>query len=112
MDFPQILGFVCAAILIYKFAVCMNRNPLSQLDKIKFGFSAGLIVAFIVITKILPFPESLYWFVFITILALSVLLSLKVVRLELKRFWTLSRKDRVINILYYPLLIAVLFITF
>ncbi|WP_026754213.1 hypothetical protein [Sediminibacter sp. Hel_I_10] len=112
MNIFLVFGIVCAAILIYKLVAFMERNALSKLDKIKFTVSASMIGVFIITTRLFPFPENLYWFVLFALVVLAVLLTSRMIRQELKRYWSLNRKDQILNLLYYPLLVAVIAIVF
>ncbi|SDR79241.1 hypothetical protein SAMN04515667_0678 [Formosa sp. Hel1_31_208] len=112
MSYTFIIGISLIAILLYKFFECARRNNLKKLEKIKFVVSGLLIAAFIATGHFLSYPDSLYWFIFSAIIILSVSLSSKVFRNELKRYLSLSQKDKIINACYYVLLLACINIFF
>jgi len=108
MAYYLIFGFISISFLAYKIYDCVLRNRLSKFEKIKLGVSITLVVLFIITSKTLPYPESLYWFILLSILLIAGLLSSKVIRVELKRQLALSKKDMVVNMLFYSLLVSTL----
>lgn len=98
-----ILGVFLISLLIYKVYDCVSRNNLNQLEQIKVTVSSLLILVYIGTGYFLNYPDSLYWFIFLALLILSFSLSSKLIREEFKRYLTLSKRERFINICHYSL---------
>ncbi|MFT5847130.1 MAG: prepilin signal peptidase PulO-like enzyme (type II secretory pathway) [Psychroserpens sp.] len=112
MSITVILGISLISLLVYKVYDCVTRNNLNKLDRIKFTISLLLILTYIATGYFLNYPDSLYWFIFLAILIVSFSLSSKLVREEFSRYLTLSKRDKIINISYYSLVLFSISIIF
>lgn len=87
----------------------MYRNDLSKFEEIKLYFSYSLFVLFLITSYALPYPQSLYWFIFLSVILTGGLLSSKLVRQEIKRQLGLPRKELITNVLFYSLMMVTFF---
>lgn len=92
------------AFIASKTRTIILRNNLDA-KKAKRILIAGVLIALFLITSAtLPYPESLYWFIVLGIVLTSIILSFDVLKIEVKRFISLSTKDKIVNVLFYSLL--------
>ena len=82
------------------------RHKLSASKERRLLLSGGLVILFLLSSVFLPFPESLYWFIVLGLSFTVILISLDIIKLELKRQRTLPIQERVTNLLFYSLFIV------
>ena len=82
------------------------RQNLNNDKERRLLLSGGLVILFLMSSAVLPFPESLYWFLVLGILFTICLISFDIVKMEWRRFLKLEKKKRVINVLFYSLLVV------
>ena len=82
------------------------RQNLNDDKERRLLLSGGLVILFLMSSAVLPFPESLYWFFVLGILFTICLISFDIVKMEWRRFLKLEKKKRVINVLFYSLLVV------
>lgn len=100
--------YVCIGIILfvaYKAQAIVKRNNLNAKQQRNVLISAVLVTLFLITSITLPYPESLYWFLFIGTISTTLILSNNVVKKECNRFKNLPRKDLVLNVLFYCSLI-------
>lgn len=85
----------------------MVRNKLNAKNERQLFISSLLVILFLITNATLPYPDSLYWFVALGVLGVSLILSFSVLKKEFNRFKSLRIKDKLTNILFYTLLIVV-----
>jgi hypothetical protein len=95
------------AFILFKIKTISKRQNLKPNLEQRLVVSGILLIIFIVTHATLPYPESLYWFIVLGILAVISILSFEVIKKELQRFNRLSLKDRATNVVFYSLLVTV-----
>lgn len=101
--------FVCIGITLfvaYKAQAIVKRNNLDAKHQRNVLISAVLVTLFLITSITLPYPESLYWFLFTGTISTTFILSNNVVKKEIKRFRALPKKDLILNVLFYCSLIV------
>jgi len=95
---------VIVAFITIKLKDISIRQKLNESKERRLLLSGGLIMLFLLSSAVLPFPQSLYWFIVLGLFFTVVLISFDIIKLEWKRQLLLPVKDRVINVLFYSLL--------
>ena len=99
-----------SSLIFLKLRDVSRRNNLNVKSENRLLFSGGLVSLFVITNATLPYPQSLYWFLFLGVLLLGVVLCLNTVKKEVLRFKSLRTKDRVMNVLFYSLFIVLIHI--
>ena len=107
MTFTIIFLTAIIALIVSKTRAIVLRNDLDAKAEKRVLITGVLIVLFLITNATLPYPQSLYWFISLGVLFVGSILSYNVLRLELKRFWSLSSKDKIINVFFYSFVIVV-----
>jgi hypothetical protein len=79
------------------------RNNLSDKSESRLLIAGGLVVLFLITNATLPYPQSLYWFLFLGVLLVGSVLCLDILKKEALRFKNLKTKEVVVNVLFYSL---------
>ena len=107
MSFTILFLTFISIFILFKSSIIAKRNRLSQRKEKGIFIIASLIIAFIITSVILSYPQWLYWSVFSGLIITGFILLSSVVKQEYQRFMKLSIKDQIQNILFYNLLIVV-----
>ncbi|WP_439151068.1 hypothetical protein [Winogradskyella sp.] len=107
MTFTIVFLTAIIALIISKTRTIILRNNLDSKNEKRLLITGSLIVLFLITNATLPYPQSLYWFIALGVVSSSSILSYSVIKREFKRFMALETKDRVVNVLFYSLLIIV-----
>lgn len=107
MTLSIIIISLLSAFILYKVRNISLRNNLDTKNEKRLLISSALIILFLITNIALPYPESLYWFLSLSVVMICSILSFDVLKSEFKRFKTLDLKNKVLNIFFYGLLIAV-----
>lgn len=107
MTFTIVFLTAIVALIVSKTRTIILRNNLDSKNEKRVLITGSLIVLFLITNATLPYPQSLYWFIALGVVSTSSILSFNVIKREFKRFMALETKDRVVNILFYSLLIIV-----
>lgn len=107
MTFTVIFLTIITALILIKIKTLSIRHKLNANSEQRLLISGILLILFLITNATLPYPESLYWFIVLGVLAVTSILSFEVVKKEFTRFKLLSLKERVINITFYSLLVTV-----
>ena len=95
------------ALIASKMRTITLRNNLSSKSENRLLITGVLIALFLVTNATLPYPQSLYWFIALGVICVGSILSFDVIIKEGKRFMVLKAKDKVLNVLFYSLLVIV-----
>lgn len=107
MTFEIIFLSVIIALIISKTRAVVLRNNLDTKSENRILISGVLLALFVITNATLPYPQSLYWFIALGVVSTTFILSFKTLKRELKRFISLDSKKKVVNVLFYSLLIVV-----
>jgi amino acid transporter len=107
MTFTIVFLTVIIALIVSKTRAIVLRNNLDDLSEKRLLITGGLLILFLITNVTLPYPESLYWFIGLGIVFTGIILSFNVLKKEYKRFLSLSTKSKIVNVLFYSLLIVV-----
>ena len=105
MTFTIVFLTVIIALIVSKTRAIVLRNNLDDLSEKRLLITGGLLILFLITNVTLPYPESLYWFIGLGIVFTGIILSFNVLKKEYKRFLSLSTKSKIVNVLFYSLLI-------
>lgn len=107
MTFTLVFLTIIISLIVSKTKTIVHRNNLDSKNE-KRVLIAGVLLALFLITNVtLPYPQSLYWFIGLGVMSTALILTYNVLRREFKRFLGLSTKDKVVNVLFYSLLIVI-----
>jgi amino acid transporter len=112
MTFTIVFLTAIIALIVSKTRAIVLRNNLDDKTEKRVLITGVLIVLFLITNATLPYPQSLYWFIGLGVLFIGSILSYDVLKLELKRFWSLDSKDKIINVLFYSFVVVVTHIYF
>ena len=98
---------ILSAFILNKTRSISVRNNLNAKSEKRLVISSVLIIIFLITNLTLPYPKSLYWFIGLGVIFTVSVLSFDILRSEYKRFKTLELKDKVVNVLFYSLLVTV-----
>jgi 4-hydroxybenzoate polyprenyltransferase len=87
-------------------AVARRHNLTGNGEK-RLLISGGLVILFLITNATLPYPQSLYWFIFLSVLLTSILLCRDILKIETSRFKNLKVKDRIMNVVFYGLFMVI-----
>ncbi|WP_370012491.1 hypothetical protein [Winogradskyella sp.] len=107
MTFTIVFLTVIIALIVSKTRAIVLRNNLDDISEKRLLITGGLLILFLITNVTLPYPESLYWFIGLGIVFTGIILSFNVLKKEYKRFLSLSTKSKIVNVLFYSLLIVV-----
>jgi hypothetical protein len=107
MTFTIVFLTAIVALIVSKTKTIVLRNNLDKKNEKRVLISTVLLVLFIVTNATLPYPQSLYMFIGLGVIFTGIILSFNVIKKEVKRFLTLKTNDKILNVLFYTLLIAV-----
>lgn len=106
MTFTIVFLVIISSLIFIKLRDVSLRNNLNVYNKNRLLIAGGLVSLFLITNATLPYPQSLYWFLFLGVLLLGVLLCLNTVKKEVLRFKRLKTKDMVLNVVFYSLFIV------
>ncbi len=107
MTYTIVFLIIITALIIIKLKAISLRNNLNSSSENRLLIPASLIIIFLATNLTLPYPQSLYWFIALGIIAVGIILSFDVVKKEYRRFTALKKRERIINVLFYGLLFVV-----
>jgi len=101
---------IIIGLIIIKMGDISKRNNLQAKDEKKLVMAGALLILFLITNVTLPYPKSLYWFMFISVILVGCLLCMKILKIEAKKFKKLKFRDQVLNVLFYSLFFVVIHI--
>ncbi|WP_111682463.1 hypothetical protein [Winogradskyella tangerina] len=107
MTFTIVFLSAIIALIISKTTSIVKRNNLSASSEKRVLIAGVLLTLFLLTNVTLPYPESLYWFIGLSVVFVSFILTFSVLKQELKRFLNLKLQDKIVNVLFYSLLLVV-----
>jgi hypothetical protein len=107
MTFTTVFLTSIIALIVSKTRDIVLRNNLNPKREKRLLIGSFLLILFLVTSSTLPYPESLYWFIGIGILFTCLVLSFSVIKREFKRFLSLKTSEKIINVLFYSLIVIV-----
>lgn len=107
MTFTIVFLTAITALIVSKIRAIVLRNNLDDVNEKRLLITGGLLILFLITNVTLPYPESLYWFIGLGIVFTGIILSFNVLKKEYKRFLSLSTKSKIVNVLFYSLLLVV-----
>ncbi|WP_299520613.1 hypothetical protein [Winogradskyella sp.] len=107
MTFTIVFLTAIIALIVSKTKTIVLRNNLSASNEKRVLMAGVLLILFLITNATLPYPESLYWFIGLSVVFVSIFLTLSVLKKEMRRFLSLDAKDKIVNVLFYSLLIIV-----
>lgn len=107
MIFTVLFLIAIITFIFSKTNTILLRNKLDTNNKKRILIASFLVVLFLITSVTLPYPESLYWFIGLGVVFVSLMLSFNVLKSEFKRFLSLNAKNKIVNVLFYSLLILV-----
>ena len=107
MTFTIVFLTAIIALIVSKTKDIVLRNNLENKKEKRVLIASFLLILFLVTNATLPYPKSLYWFMGIGILFTGLILSFGVIKKELKRFMCLKTNEKIVNVLFYSLVLIV-----
>ncbi|WP_299365976.1 hypothetical protein [Winogradskyella sp.] len=107
MIFTIVLLAAVIALIVSKINTILLRNNLSASSEKRVLIAGVLLILLLVTNVTLPYPESLYWFTGLSVVFVSIVLTFNVLKKEMKRFLSLDTKDKIVNVLFYSLLVVI-----
>ena len=107
MIFTIIFLTAIIALIVSKTKAVVLRNKLNPSSEKRVLIAGFLVILFLITNVTLPYPESLYWFIGLSVVFVSVILTFSVLKKEMKRFLALTTKDKIVNTLFYSLLVVI-----
>ncbi|WP_299112360.1 hypothetical protein [uncultured Winogradskyella sp.] len=107
MTFTIVFLTAIITLIASKTRTIVLRNNLDTKKEKRILITGVLLALFLITNATLPYPQSLYWFIGLGVAFTSIILSYSVVKIEIKRFLSLKTKDKIVNILFYSLLIVI-----
>ena len=107
MTFTLIFLTLIITFIVFKTRNIVLRNNLNSNNEKRVLITSVLIVLFLITNVTLPYPESLYWFIGLGVVATAFILSFPILKKEMKRFVALNTKNKIVNILFYSLLVVI-----
>ncbi|WP_296383905.1 hypothetical protein [Winogradskyella sp.] len=108
MTFTIVFIVIISSLIFFKLRDVSLRNNLNVKDEKRLLIAGGLVVLFLITNMTLPYPQSLYWFIFLGVILIGSVICSDIIKKELIRFKNLKTKDMVVNILFYSLFITVI----
>ncbi len=106
MTFTIVFLVIISSLIFSKLKDISLRNNLNVKDEKRLLIAGGLVILFVITNLTLPYPQSLYWFIFLGVMLVSSVLCFDIIKKEAVRFKSLKTKDRIINTLFYSLFIV------
>ena len=107
MTFTIVFLTLIIALIVTKIRTIVLRNNLDTKNEKRLLITGVLIIIFFITNATLPYPQSLYWFIGLGVVFTGIILSYNVLKTEFRRFLNLTTKDKLVNVLFYSLLIVV-----
>lgn len=107
MTFTIVFLSLVIALIIGKIRAVVLRNNLDAKNEKRVLITGVLLILFLITNVTLPYPQSLYWFIGLGVIFSGLILSFNTLKKEISRFSNLNAKDKIINVLFYSLLIFV-----
>ena len=107
MTFTIVFLTAIISLILSKTRAIVLRNNLDAKNEKRVLITGVLLIIFLITNVTLPYPQSLYWFIGLGVVSIGVILSFNVLKREVKRFLSLNTKDKIVNVLFYSLLIVV-----
>jgi len=105
MNLTLLFLIFVSLLILFKTKEVIRRNNLSEKKEKLLLTIISLIVILMVTNITLPYPQSLYWFLSIGLITSISIFFSSVIKHEYKRFSNLTLKDRILDGLFYCLLI-------
>lgn len=106
MLFKVIFISALIALLLVKIKDISLRQNLNTFKERRLLLSGGLLILFLITSLLFPYPDSIYWFIVSAVLLVASSVSFDIMKIEIKRLNTLRKKDRILNVLFYSLIIV------
>jgi hypothetical protein len=107
MTFTIIFLVIISSLIFSKLKDVSLRNNLNGTDEKRLLIAGGLVILFLITNVTLPYPQSLYWFLFLGVILVGSVLCSHIIKKELIRFKNLDAKDRILNVVFYSLFVVV-----
>ena len=107
MSFTVVFLVIISSLIFLKLRDISLRNNLTVNSEKRLLISGSLVILFLITNATLPYPQSLYWFIFIGVMLIGSILCLDILKREALRFKNLKTKDLIMNVLFYSLFIIV-----
>ena len=107
MNLTIVFLMLISSLIFFKLRDISLRNNLSIKSERRLLVAGGLFVLFLITNATLPYPQSLYWFLFLGVLLVGSVLCLDILKKEALRFKNLKKKEVVVNILFYSLFLVI-----
>ncbi len=107
MSFTVVFLVIISSLIFLKLRDISVRNNLTVNSEKRLLISGSLVILFLITNATLPYPQSLYWFIFIGVMLIGSILCLDILKREALRFKNLKTKDLIMNVLFYSLFIIV-----
>ncbi len=105
MSFTVVFLVIISSLIFLKLRDISLRNNLTVNSEKRLLISGSLVILFLITNATLPYPQSLYWFIFIGVMLIGSILCLDILKREALRFKNLKTKDLIMNVLFYSLFI-------
>lgn len=92
---------IISSLIFLKLNDISSRNKLNTKSENRLLIAGGLVSLFLITNTTLSYPESLYWFLALSVLLIGAILCLDVLKSEALRFKNLKLRDRIMNVLFY-----------
>ena len=107
MSFTVVFLVIISSLIFLKLRDISVRNNLTVNSEKRLLISGSLVILFLITNATLPYPQSLYWFIFLGVMLIGSILCLDILKREALRFKNLKTKDLIMNVLFYSLFIIV-----
>jgi hypothetical protein len=107
MSFTVVFLVIISSLIFLKLRDISVRNNLTVNSENRLLISGSLVILFLITNATLPYPQSLYWFIFLGIMLIGCILCLDILKREALRFKNLKTKDLIMNVLFYSLFIII-----
>ena len=107
MTFTIVFLAIISGSIFLKLRDISLRNDLTVNSEKRLLISGILVVLFLVTSATFPYPQSIYWFLCLSVLLIGSLLCLDILKKEVVRFKNLKTKEMIMNILFYSLFIVI-----
>ncbi len=110
MIYTIIFISIIIGLIFIKMGDISKRNNLQTKDEKKLVTAGALLILFLITNVTLPYPQSLYWFIFSGVILVGSLLCVNIIKIEAKKFRKLKFRDQLLNVLFYSLFFTVIHI--
>jgi len=107
MSFTIVFLIIISSLIFLKLRDISLRNSLTVNSEKRLLISGSLVILFLITNATLPYPQSLYWFIFLGVMLIGFVLCLDILKKESLRFKNLKTKDMIMNVLFYSLFIII-----